>query len=50
MQHPETWRVNRLSSDGLHPNTLGYQTLLQDVTNWEAIARFDCGDRSRLTS
>ncbi len=50
MQHPENWRVKRLSSDGLHPNTLGYQTLLQDVTNWEAITRFDSGDRYRLTS
>ena len=50
MQQPETWRVKRLSSDGLHPNTLGYQTLLETVTNWEAIARFNSSDRYRLSS
>lgn len=50
MQQPEIWRVNRLSNDGLHPNTLGYQTLLEDVTNWEAIARFNSSDHYRLTS
>ena len=50
MEHSEAWRVKRLSSDGLHPNTLGYQTLLQDVTNWEAIARFDSSGHYRLTS
>lgn len=31
----------RLSKDGLHPNTLGYQTLLEDVMNWEAIATYN---------
>jgi lysophospholipase L1-like esterase len=31
----ETWWRSRLSSDGLHPNSLGYQALLQDVTFWE---------------
>lgn len=50
MENPEAWRVKRLSRDGLHPNTLGYQTLLQDVTNWEAIARFDSNGHYRLTS
>lgn len=49
MQHSEAWRIKRLSSDGLHPNTLGYQTLLQEVTNWEAIARFDSSGHYRLT-
>ena len=50
MQQPEIWRVSRLSKDGLHPNTLGYQTLLEDVTNWEAIARFNSSSHYRLTS
>ena len=50
MEQPEIWRINRLSSDGLHPNTLGYQTLLEDVTNWEAIARFNSSSHYRLTS
>ena len=50
MQQSEEWRVQRLSSDGLHPNTLGYQTLLEDVVNWEAIARFNSNDHYRLTS
>ena len=50
MQQPEMWRAKRLSSDGLHPNTLGYQTLLEDVTNWEAIARFNSSGHYRLTS
>lgn len=26
-----------LSADGLHPNTMGYKTLLRDVLNWEPI-------------
>ncbi|MEM9926609.1 MAG: GDSL-type esterase/lipase family protein [Cyanobacteria bacterium P01_D01_bin.50] len=50
MQHPEAWRVNRLSSDGLHPNTNGYKTLLEDVINWEVIARFNSSDHYRITS
>ncbi|MEO0840302.1 MAG: GDSL-type esterase/lipase family protein [Cyanobacteria bacterium J06643_5] len=50
MQQPEIWRAKRLSHDGLHPNTLGYQTLLEDVIGWEAIARFNSSDHYRLTS
>jgi lysophospholipase L1-like esterase len=37
MERSESWRLKRLSQDGLHPNTLGYQSLLEDVTNWEAL-------------
>jgi lysophospholipase L1-like esterase len=37
MEHDQAWQLKRLSPDGLHPNTLGYQTLLQDVMNWEAM-------------
>jgi len=38
MERGETWRLKRLGADGLHPNTLGYQSLLEDVMNWDAIA------------
>lgn len=30
----ESWWRSRLSADGLHPNTLGHQTLLDTVLNW----------------
>jgi lysophospholipase L1-like esterase len=40
MERSKTWRTQRLSEDGLHPNTLGYQSLLEDVTNWDAIASY----------
>jgi len=39
MDRSETWRLKRLSQDGLHPNTLGYQALLEDVMNWEALSK-----------
>ncbi|MBP5975329.1 G-D-S-L family lipolytic protein [Brasilonema sp. CT11] len=42
MERTEAWRLKRLSKDGLHPNTLGYQTLLEDVINWEAFASYNC--------
>ena len=41
MARDESWRLQRLSVDGLHPNTLGYQTLLADVMNWEALAAYN---------
>lgn len=34
----ETWIKTRLASDGLHPNSQGYQDLLWDILNWEAMA------------
>ncbi|MDZ7958859.1 MAG: GDSL-type esterase/lipase family protein [Aulosira sp. DedQUE10] len=40
IERGETWRHKRISDDGLHPNTLGYQALLDDVINWEAIASY----------
>jgi len=30
------WYLRHLCKDGLHPNILGYQALLQDVLNWDA--------------
>lgn len=32
----EDWWQPRLSLDGLHPNVLGYQALLQDILAWDA--------------
>ncbi|MDZ8185099.1 MAG: GDSL-type esterase/lipase family protein [Nostoc sp. ChiSLP02] len=40
MERSEAWRRKRLSDDGLHPNTLGYQALLEDAINWDAIANY----------
>jgi lysophospholipase L1-like esterase len=40
MERGENWWSKHLSQDGLHPNILGYQALLADVTSWEAIATF----------
>ncbi|AHJ30688.1 GDSL-type esterase/lipase family protein [Nodularia spumigena] len=40
MARDEFWRLQRLSADGLHPNTLGYQTLLEDVINWQPLAAY----------
>ncbi|MDJ0737659.1 MAG: GDSL-type esterase/lipase family protein [Nostocaceae cyanobacterium] len=41
MQRGENWRLKRLTPDGLHPNTLGYQSLLEDVIHWDAIAPYN---------
>jgi lysophospholipase L1-like esterase len=32
------WCNARLSGDGLHPNSLGYATMLQDILAWEEMA------------
>lgn len=40
MARGETWQTQRLTSDGLHPNTLGYQTLFEDILGWEALCRY----------
>ncbi len=32
------WCSSCLTSDGLHPNAAGYESLLEDVTSWEPIA------------
>ncbi|MBR8839763.1 MAG: G-D-S-L family lipolytic protein [Stigonema ocellatum SAG 48.90 = DSM 106950] len=41
MERGQAWRTKRLSNDGLHPNTLGYQALFGDVMAWEAIAPYN---------
>lgn len=38
MHRGENWLRSHLCEDGLHPNTQGYQTLLEDVLRWEPIA------------
>lgn len=32
----DAWWRDRLSADGLHPNVLGYRSLMQDVLAWDA--------------
>ena len=33
----KAWCNERLCSDGLHPNVLGYRTLLTDISEWEPL-------------
>lgn len=33
------WLRSRLSSDGLHPNVAGYESLLKDIVNWQPMAQ-----------
>lgn len=40
LERGESWRCDRMTQDGLHPNTLGYQALLEDVLNWEPLAKY----------
>jgi lysophospholipase L1-like esterase len=37
MAKEENWRRSRLASDGLHLNPQGYQSLLEDVRNWDKL-------------
>ena len=39
MERGSDWLNDRRCPDGLHPNVAGYQALLQDVTNWEALSQ-----------
>ncbi len=48
MQRGENWRLKRLTADGLHPNTLGYQSLLEDVIHWNAIAPYNSRNSYQL--
>lgn len=40
LQRGEAWWRSRISTDGLHPNVLGYRALLEDVTSWSAFQEF----------
>jgi lysophospholipase L1-like esterase len=33
----EHWWLNRLTQDGLHPNSLGYAAILQEFLKWDAV-------------
>lgn len=35
MNRGTSWWTKQLSSDGLHPNVMGYRALLEDVLDWE---------------
>ncbi|MEL6855796.1 MAG: GDSL-type esterase/lipase family protein [Cyanobacteria bacterium J06607_13] len=37
MQQGEEWICDRLCADGLHPNTLGYRTILEAVKAWHPL-------------
>jgi lysophospholipase L1-like esterase len=39
MERGEEWVRSRLCRDGLHPNSKGYEALLEDVLAWDAIAQ-----------
>lgn len=45
----DTWRQQRLTSDGLHPNPLGYRDLFEDVLHWEAISAY-CSSETSFSS
>jgi lysophospholipase L1-like esterase len=36
MAREQDWCQAQLTEDGLHPNVSGYETLLQDILNWDA--------------
>lgn len=46
----ESWWTKRLSTDGLHPNTLGYQALLEDVISWEPLKAYHAKFDGQLTT
>ncbi|MBD2664168.1 lipolytic protein G-D-S-L family [Richelia sinica FACHB-800] len=48
MQRDENWRKQRITTDGLHPNTLGYQDLLEAVLNWSELTKYHCQENYQL--
>jgi lysophospholipase L1-like esterase len=40
LERGEAWWRSRLCDDGLHPNVSGYQSLLEDVLSWSAMAQW----------
>ncbi|BAZ81808.1 GDSL-type esterase/lipase family protein [Sphaerospermopsis kisseleviana CS-549] len=42
ISHSQIWRSERMTADGLHPNTLGYQDLLEAVLNWSELSQYHC--------
>ncbi|NJM89837.1 MAG: G-D-S-L family lipolytic protein [Hydrococcus sp. RU_2_2] len=41
MKRGNDWMRSRLSSDGLHPNPQGYESLLEDILDWKPIAQLN---------
>ncbi|MGD1861483.1 MAG: GDSL-type esterase/lipase family protein [Leptolyngbyaceae cyanobacterium] len=37
LRRGDAWWRSRISTDGLHPNVLGYRALLEDITTWSAL-------------
>lgn len=37
MQKGDEWIGDRLCTDGLHPNSLGYRSILEQVNNWQPL-------------
>ena len=37
MSRGENWRKSQMSADGLHPNVKGYETLYQEIQQWQLI-------------
>ena len=37
----QTWISDRLSQDGLHPNTSGYSALFEDVLHWQPLMQLE---------
>ena len=40
MERGVDWLKTQFTEDGLHPNVLGYQTLLQDILEWSAFRQW----------
>ena len=36
-QHDHAWVCDRLCADGIHPNVLGYRTILESVQSWKPL-------------
>lgn len=39
MQQDEHWVSDRLCTDGIHPNPLGYRTILESVKSWQPLMK-----------
>ena len=37
MSRGDNWRKLQMSEDGLHPNSRGYSTLYQEISNWQLL-------------
>ncbi len=48
MSHDPEWIGDRLCADGLHPNSLGYATILDEVLLWEPLRNWALANSSLL--